>query len=188
MPIAIWFPGCVERACTAVKQPTSPLRQINRPKLQGIWLVGIMRPDTGGCSDNRKHHRECNVNKISSVPAVDALPRQRTNMIVRVQPSAFLTNCQNKTGFGLFLFCPFALLSFIGPAWRWNIHLYCLLGTPVPTSIRCMHNSTGKVKQFLLFAFCWHPSINGLASLSLCCVCCTRNIHMMDASGKGIDQ
>ncbi|RLM69683.1 hypothetical protein C2845_PM17G02780 [Panicum miliaceum] len=87
MPIAIWFPGCVERACTAVKHPPLSPRRLNGLKLQGIGLLCIMRLDTGGCSDNRKHYRECNVNKISAVPAVGALQRQRTKTIVRLQPS-----------------------------------------------------------------------------------------------------
>jgi len=75
MPIVIWFPGCVEHACTAVKPATSPPRQINGPTKQGMQHTQRTRPDMGGCRDKSKRQRECSLNRISTAPAVDALPR-----------------------------------------------------------------------------------------------------------------
>lgn len=54
-PIFIWFPGCVKRACTAVKSPTWPPHRISGWKHQGIQRPHrLFGPDIGGCSHKRK--------------------------------------------------------------------------------------------------------------------------------------
>ena len=180
MPIVIWFPGCVERACTAVKPATSPPRQISGPTKQGMQHTQRTRPDMGGCRERSKHHRECSVNRISAAPSSWCTSTPGTERIVRAQPSAFLTNCLNKPGLALILFCLyFALLSFIGPAWRCNVHLYCLLATSMPRSIRCMHRKSKRIPFVCLLLPTAVRASRAWLSFSLCCICCTGNIHMV---------
>ena len=96
MPIVIWFPGCVERACTAVKPATSPPRQISGPTKQGMQHTQRTRPDMGGCRERSKHHRECSVNRISAAPAVDALPRQEQRGLYEPSLQPFLPTARTK--------------------------------------------------------------------------------------------
>ena len=110
-------------------------------------------------------------------PAVDALPRQEQRGLYEPSLQPFLPTAWTNQDLLCFYCLCFALLSFIGPAWRWNVHLYCLLATSMPRSIRCMHRKSKRIPFVCLLlpytSMAWLP-------FSLYCVCCTGNIHMMD--------
>ena len=154
MPIVIWFPGCVEHACTAVKPATSPPRQINGPTKQGMQHTPRTRPDMGGCRDKSKRQRECSLNRISTAPAVDALPRQEQRGLYESSLQPFSPTACTRTNQDLLCFYSVCVLL-------------CFLSLDLPEGVmsisavywlhQCLDRfavCTEKLKEFLLFAFC----------------------------------